>query len=77
MSYGKTTKGLQQPSKHPNKEMPLSERRKVCGMDSFACPFSTLSLVVLVWRTQQFPVPSLEREGTEQICKVVTSLGPA
>lgn len=51
--------------------------RKVCGMDIFACLFSTLSLVVLVWRTQQFPVPSLEREGTEQICKVVTSLGPA
>lgn len=51
--------------------------RKVCGMDIFACPFSTLSLVILVWRTQQFPVPSLEREGTEQICKVVTSLGPA
>ena len=46
-------------------------------MDIFACPFPTLSLVVLVWRTQQLPVSSLEREGREQICKVVTSLGAA
>ena len=42
--------------------------RKFCGVAIFACPFPTLSLVVLVWRTQQFSVPSLEQEGTEQIC---------
>lgn len=76
MSYGKT-KVYSSLANTQLRKCHSQNSRKVCGMDIFACPFPTLSLVVLVWRTQQLPVSSLEREGREQICKVVTSLGAA
>ena len=40
-------------------------------------PPSPWCSVLLVWRTQLFPVPSLEQEGAEQICNVITYLGAA